>query len=81
MGLTEIFFQMHMMVNLHFEFRSKNVSTYNALNTIHSQDSDGLTAEAIEIEIVLCSGCSNHGSCDYNNTRNKTMMVNLHFYF
>ena len=39
---------------------------------VTAQDSDGLRAEAIEIEIILCSGCNNQGSCDYNNTRNQT---------
>ncbi|XP_071150206.1 uncharacterized protein [Mytilus edulis] len=36
-------------------------------------DSDGLTADAIEVVIMACSGCSgDQGTCDYDNLRNES---------
>ncbi|XP_063411483.1 uncharacterized protein LOC134694404 [Mytilus trossulus] len=36
-------------------------------------DSDGLTADAIEVVIIACSGCSgDQGTCDYDNLRNES---------
>ncbi|XP_076088890.1 mucin-like protein [Mytilus galloprovincialis] len=36
-------------------------------------DSDGLTADAIEVVILACSGCSgDQGKCDYDNLRNES---------
>lgn len=35
-------------------------------------DEHNLTAEPIEVHVVLCSGCTNQGTCDYNTIRNQT---------
>ncbi|CAC5394799.1 unnamed protein product [Mytilus coruscus] len=36
-------------------------------------DSDGVTADAIEVVIIICSGCSgDQGTCDYDTLRNET---------
>ncbi|CAG2254068.1 MUC4 [Mytilus edulis] len=36
-------------------------------------DSDGVTADAIEVIIMACSGCTgDHGTCDYDNLRNES---------
>ncbi|XP_062615400.1 fibrillin-1-like [Saccostrea cucullata] len=32
-------------------------------------DSDGVSAPAMDIILILCSACSHHGKCDYNRTR------------
>jgi len=51
---------------------SLNVFFFNFSKRVIATDNKGLSSESIEVEIILCSGCSNHGSCDYGLTRNQT---------
>ncbi|CAG2236072.1 unnamed protein product [Mytilus edulis] len=66
-------------------FSASNDSTGNLtltwtpanLNTekirVTTEDSDGVTADAIEVIIMACSGCTgDHGTCDYENLRNES---------
>lgn len=32
-------------------------------------DSDGVSAPAMDIIMIMCSSCSHHGVCNYNRTR------------
>ena len=54
------------------QFISHECVLINLLNSVMATDNKGLSSEPIKVEIILCSGCSNHGSCDYDLPRNQT---------
>ncbi|VDI38553.1 Hypothetical predicted protein [Mytilus galloprovincialis] len=57
--------------NLTLKWTPANLNTEKIRVT--TVDSDGLTADAIEVVIMACSGCSgDQGTCDYDNLRNES---------
>lgn len=76
-GISESLFSLHKVFFFTTNFWHC-ISLKKIFFSVTAVDNQNVSASPVDVAIILCSGCNNHGDCNYNSTRSTaSSMFNL----